>query len=203
MAGILAFCLILAVATHLDAQPRQRGSNQAASQPIDARRLNQIMSQILNGIEQRLTALEKTGISHRQPAAPAMPQTGSSSDLAAIEARLTALENQAVSQQPAASNQAGSTPGELTCTTLTVMNSAGQASVVVDSDFNGRGHARFNTADGAVLIEMGEQIFGTYLSMYSGGQGGITFYANAGGMSSRALFYNGNTRSVEEFYQPN
>ena len=204
VAGILAFCLILAVATHLDAQPRQRGSNQAASQPIDARRLNQITSQILNGIEQRLTALEKAGISHRQPTAPARPQTGSSSDLTAIEARLTALENQADSQQPAAANQAGSSPGELTCTKLTVVNSAGQPLIALYEAINGAGEVRLNEANGRMIIQMGSEIGGTYLRLDRGGQSAISFMGNAGSaMSSRAFFYNGNTGFMDEIYQPN
>ena len=98
----------------------------------------------------------------------------------AIETRLTALENQAVSQQPATSNQAGSTPGELTCTKLRVVNSAGQPLIVLDEAINGTGQARFNTADGTIMIGMGQEISGTYLTMYKGGQPGITFYANAG-----------------------
>ncbi len=50
--------------------------------------------------------------------------------LETILGRLTALENVAVSQPPA-TNQAGSTSGELTCTKLTVVNSAGQPMVML------------------------------------------------------------------------
>ena len=132
VAGILAFCLILAVATHLDAQPRQRGSNQAGSQQIDSRRLNQILTKI----EKRLTALEKQRVSH-QPAAPAMHQPGPSFGQASLEARVAELE-QKVSQQPAApaTNQASSSPDLTTIEArLTVLeNLAGspqQAGLVV------------------------------------------------------------------------
>ena len=80
--GILAFCLILSVATtHLDAQPR--GRNQTGSQQIDSGRLNQILTKI----EKRLTALEKQRVSH-QPAAPAMHQPGPSFGQASLEARV-------------------------------------------------------------------------------------------------------------------
>ena len=104
VSGILAFCLILSVAAHLDAQPR--GRNQAGSQQIDSRRLNQILTKI----EKRLTALEKQRVSH-QPAAPAMHQPGPSFGQASLEARVAELE-QKVSQQPAvpAANQSSSSP---------------------------------------------------------------------------------------------
>ena len=113
--GILAFCLMLAVAAHLDAQPKPPGlGTRPGSQQIDSRRLNQILERI----EQRLTSLEKQSISH-QPSAQAMHQPGSSFGQASIEKRLTALETQVsqarvtrTSQLPAVrtSNQAASSP---------------------------------------------------------------------------------------------
>ena len=124
--GILAFCLMLAVATHLDAEPR--GRNQDVSQPLDSRHLSPILARI----EQRLTSLEKQSVSH-QPSTPAMHQPGSSFGqisvkIRAIEQQLKSLENQvsqargtrtsppsvgtANSQPPAVptSNQAASSP---------------------------------------------------------------------------------------------
>ena len=130
VSGILAFCLILSVAAHLDAQPR--GRNQAGSQQIDSRRLNQILTKI----EKRLTALEKQRVSH-QPSAPAMHQPGPSHGQASLEARVAELE-QKVSQQLAApaTNQASSSPDLTTIEArLTVLeNLAGspqQAGLVV------------------------------------------------------------------------
>ena len=179
--GILAFCLILSVAAHLDAQPR--GRNQAGSQQIDSRRLNQILTKI----EKRLTALEKQRVSHQpaapamhqpgpffgqaslesrvtvleqkvaqQPAAPAANQSSSSPDLTTIEARLTALENLAGSPQPAApaTEHTESSVGELTCTKLTVVNGAGQPMVELlanDNTFPGGG-ARFYASDGREMV---------------------------------------------------
>ena len=130
--GILAFCLILSVAAHLDAQPH--GRNQAGSQQIDSRRLNQILTKI----EQRLTALEKQRVSHHQPSAPAMHQPGPSfGHQTSLESRVTTLE-QKFSQQPAtqATNQASSSPDLTTIEArLTVLeNLAGspqQAGLVV------------------------------------------------------------------------
>ena len=180
--GILAFCLILSVATtHLDAQPR--GRNLAGIQQIDSRRLDQILTKI----EQRLTALEKQRVSRQasapamrhpgpplghqasiesrvtaleqkvsqQPTAPATNQMGSSPDLTTIEARLTVLENQAGSPQPAApaTEQTGSDVGELTCTKLTVVNSQGQPIFIV-SDNGFGGSARLYGAGGQTIFEV-------------------------------------------------
>ena len=161
VSGILAFCLILSVAAHLDAQPR--GRNQAGSQQIDSRRLNQILTKI----EKRLTALEKQRVSHQpaapamhqpgpsfgqaslearvaeleqkvaqQPAAPATNQASSSPDLTTIEARLTALENQTDSSQPAVASAASLTAENFTCRSLSVVDAAGQTVVYLSANTN-------------------------------------------------------------------
>ena len=97
--GILAFCLMLAVAAHLDAQPKPPGlGTRPGSQQIDSRRLNQILERI----EKRLTSLEKQRVSH-QPAAPAMHQPGPSHGQASLESRVTALEQAGVIGRPASS----------------------------------------------------------------------------------------------------
>ena len=85
--GILAICLILSVAAHLDAQPR--GLNQACSQQIDTGRLNQILTKI----EQRLTALEKQKIAH-QPAAPEPYAPTGHSKLFLLRWQKDVMENQ-------------------------------------------------------------------------------------------------------------
>ncbi len=104
--------------------------NQAISQQRVASTRNQTGSSLdLATIEGRVTALENQVIS-QPPATPTTNQMSSTPDLATMEARVTALENQAVSQPPA-TNQAGSTSGELTCTKLTVVNSAGQPMVML------------------------------------------------------------------------
>jgi len=174
--GILAFCLVLALAAHLDAQPKPPGlGTRPGSQQIDSRRLNQILAKI----EQRLTSLEKQSISH-QPSAPAMHQPGSSFGQASIEKRLTALEKQAGSPQQAApaTEQTGSAVGELTCTKLTVVNSQGQPIFEVMETGTGNQLILFGP-DGDVRVYMRAQD-GTVAS-FSGGSGG------AGGILLNAI----------------
>ena len=179
--GILAFCLMLAVAAHLDAQPQPRGRNQAGSQQIDSQRLNQILAKI----EQRLTSLEKQSISH-QPSAQAMHQPGSSFGQASIEKRLTALENQAVSQQPAApaTEQTGSAVGELTCTKLTVVNSQGQPIFEVMETGTGNQLILFGPdGDARVYMRAHDGTVASFLGG-SGGAGGISLNAIGTGTGS-------------------
>jgi|GEM_PF-2391380 len=182
VSGILAFCLILSVAAHLDAQPR--GRNQTGSQQIDSGRLNQILTKI----EQRLTALEKQRVSHHQPSAPAMHQPGpsfghqtslesrvttleqkfsqqpatqatnqasSSPDLTTIEARLTALENQTNSSQPAVASAASGTAEHLTCRSLSVVDAAGQTVVWLGGDLSPAGGVvRVNNGEGTSVVKV-------------------------------------------------
>ena len=178
VAGVLALCLILSVAAHLDAQPR--GRNLAGSQQIDSRRLNQILEKI----EQRLTSLEKQRVSH-QPAAPAMHQPGpshgqasiesrvtaleqkvsqqpaaqaanqmsSSPDLTTIEARLAALENQAGSSQPAVASAASLTAEHLTCRSFKVVDGAGQTLVWLGETSPPGGIVKVNNGAGITVAK--------------------------------------------------
>jgi uncharacterized coiled-coil protein SlyX len=180
--GILAFCLMLAVAAHLDAQPKPPGlGTRPGSQQIDSRRLNQILAKI----EQRLTSLEKQRVSH-QPAAPAMHQPGpshgqasiesrvtaleqkvsqqpaaqaanqmsSSPDLTTIEARLAALENQAGSSQPAVASAASLTAEHLTCRSLKVVDGAGQTLVWLGETSPPGGIVKVNNGAGITVAKV-------------------------------------------------
>jgi uncharacterized coiled-coil protein SlyX len=183
--GILAFCLVLALAAHLDAQPKPPGlGTRPGSQQIDSRRLNQILAKI----EQRLTSLEKQSISH-QPSAPAMHQPGSSFGQASIEKRLTALENQAGSQQTAApaTEQTGSAVGELTCTKLTVVNSQGQPIFeVMDHSTGGQALLYAPDGDPRIIMRVSPHHGGAHVNLYGGSglSAGISLDAGRTGTGS-------------------
>ena len=172
--GILALFLVLAVATHLDAQPRGRNQSGGSANKSDEftimrelkarglqdmqiaeelRKQGSVFGEILVTMLGRLSAGERRTQVVSQ--SWSTNQAGSTPGLAAIEERLTALENQAVSQQPAApaTGQTGSTVGELTCTKLTVVNNQGQPIFVIKDHSNG-GHALLYGSDGDTRMDM-------------------------------------------------
>ena len=120
--------------------------------------------------------------------------------LVTILGRLKALENHleslAVSQPPAtpATNQAGSTSGELTCTKLTVVNSAGQPKVILSAKDNG-GQAIFRGPDSTTRIYL-------YMAPNSGGgaltlfKGGSTEMSGQGGQVTAEVTNNGGRITV-------
>jgi hypothetical protein len=220
--GILAFCLLLAVATHLDAQPRGRNQSGGSTsksdeftimQELKARGLQDmqiaeelrergsVFGEILVTILGRLSALERRTQAVSQ--SPSTNQAGSTPGLAAIEERLTTLENQAVSQQPVApaTDQMGSTVGELTCTKLTVVNSAGQPVFVVRDHSTG-GQALLYAPDGdpRIMMRVSPHHGGAYVNLYggSGQSAGITLDAVRTGTGSTVKVFDASIGSLKE-----
>ena len=142
--GILALFLVLAVATHLDAQPRGRNQSGGSANKSDEFTI--------------MRELKARGLQDMQIAEELRKQGSVFGEiLVTMLGRLSAGERrtQVVSQQPAApaTGQTGSTVGELTCTKLTVVNNQGQPIFVIKDHSNG-GHALLYGSDGDTRMDM-------------------------------------------------